>query len=370
MHKLIIKLPEGGTRVAKLKVAVIFGGMSSEYKVSLQSAYSVIKNINEDEFEIIPIGITPKGRWLYFPGDYSKIPADEWSDCPDCTGVVISPDRSHHGIIKLMSDGSAVLQKIDVIFPVLHGKFGEDGTTQGLFELSGIPFVGCDTLSSAVCLDKAMTHSVLDSLGIKNAKWKSYPASALSETDKLMEKIESDFDYPVFVKPAKTGSSVGVNKAKNRNELLSAVKIAFSHDNKIVVEETLVGKEVECAVMGNENPIASTVGEIIPKAEFYDYEAKYISGSTDLRIPASLTPDEENRLKATAIKAYKGLGCTGLTRMDFFVTTAGEVVLNEPNTLPGFTSISMYPKLFMHDGMTYPEIIKKIINLAFERMEG
>ncbi|MBQ5321311.1 MAG: D-alanine--D-alanine ligase [Oscillospiraceae bacterium] len=355
--------------MAKIRAAVIFGGMSSEYEVSLQSAYSVIKNIDKRKYEVVCIGITKKGRWLYFPGDIEMISSDEWFTHPDCVSVMISPDRSHRGIYKIMPDSSAVLQKIDVVFPVLHGKYGEDGTIQGLLELSGIPFVGCDTLSSAVCLDKAMTHSVLDSLNIKNAAWLAFDLSYLKEQEKITERVENKFKYPVFVKPAKAGSSVGVSKAHNREELIEAVKTAFSHDDKVVVEETLVGKEVECAVMGNEHPIASIVGEILPKAEFYDYEAKYLNGTTDLLIPASITKEQMEKVQRTAVQAYKGLGCSGLTRMDFFVLEDGSVYLNEPNTLPGFTSISMYPKLFMYDGMTYSDIIDNLLELAIERAD-
>jgi D-alanine-D-alanine ligase len=356
--------------MAKLRVAVLFGGMSSEYDVSLNSAYSVLKNLDKTKYEVVPIGITKKGRWLYFPGDIELLPKDEWKEHSDCVSVVISPDRSHKGIFKIMNDSEAVLQKIDVIFPVLHGKNGEDGTIQGLMELSGIAYVGCDTLSSAICLDKAMTHSVLDSLGIKNAKWTSFTVDALRDITATAEKIEADFNYPIFVKPAKTGSSVGINKAHNREELISAIKTAFSHDKKVVVEETIVGKEVECAVMGNQSPIASTVGEIVPKSAFYDYEAKYLSGSTDLLIPSSLTKEKESEVKEIAVKAYLGLGCSGLTRVDFFVTDEGEIILNEPNTLPGFTSISMYPKLFMYDGLSYSELLDKVIEYALERADS
>lgn len=355
--------------MAKIRAAIIFGGMSSEYDVSLQSAYSVIKNIDKTKYEVVCIGITKKGRWLYFPGDVEMIANGDWYKHPDCVSVLISPDRSHRGIYKIMPDSTAVLQKIDVVFPVMHGKFGEDGTIQGLLELSGIPFVGCDTLASAVCLDKAMTHSVLDSLGIKNASWLSFNVSDLKELKTIIEKIENKFEYPVFVKPAKAGSSVGISKAHNKDELIEAVKTAFSHDNKVVVEETLVGKEIECAVMGNSEPKASIVGEIIPKAEFYDYEAKYLSGTTDLLIPASITDEEMEKVQKLAVEAYKGLGCSGLTRMDFFLLRNGEIYLNEPNTLPGFTSISMYPKLFMHGGMTYSEVIDNLLNFALERAD-
>lgn len=355
--------------MAKIRAAIIFGGMSNEHDVSLQSAYSVIKNIDKTKYEVVCIGITKKGRWLYFPGDIEMIANGDWYSHPDCVSVLISPDRSHRGIYKIMPDSTAVLQKIDVVFPVMHGKFGEDGTIQGLLELSGIPFVGCDTLSSAVCLDKAMTHSVLDSLGIKNASWLSFNVSDLKEQKKIVEKIENKFNYPVFVKPAKAGSSVGISKAHNKDELIEAIKTAFSHDNKVVVEETLVGKEIECAVMGNLEPKASIVGEIIPKAEFYDYEAKYLSGTTDLLIPASINDEEIEKVQKLAVEAYKGLGCSGLTRMDFFLLKNGEIYLNEPNTLPGFTSISMYPKLFMHGGMTYSEVIDNLLNFALERAD-
>lgn len=352
----------------KLRVAVIFGGVSSEYEVSLRSAESVIKNIPQDRFETVCIGITKSGRWLYYPGPVEYIANGEWKNNSDCCSAIISPDRTHGGILKVMEDSSVSLLKIDCVFPVLHGKNGEDGTIQGLFQLAGIPFVGCDTLSSAVCMDKAMTHTILDINGIKNAGWDYMTKSQLPQLDEMCEKFIRKLGLPIFVKPANAGSSVGITKANDYASLRDGIKLGFTHDSKVVVEEMITGKEVECAVLGNDNPEVPVLGQIISCNEFYDYEAKYISDS-DLRIPADLDEITARRVQEIAIKGYKVLGCSGMARVDFFVTEQNEIYLNEPNTLPGFTSISMYPKMWEASGLPYSELLAKLITLAIDKQQ-
>ena len=260
--------------------------------------------------------------------------------------------------------------KVDVIFPVLHGKNGEDGTIQGLFQLAEIPFVGCDCISSANCMDKGLTHTVLDANGIKTAKWVGIITSELSHLDKKCDEMESKLGYPMFVKPANCGSSVGVSKAKNRDELKSAIKLAFAHDSKVIVEETIVGMECECAVMGNDEPFASTVGEVCSaNDEFYDFDAKYNDAASKTLIPARMSEESIEEIRKTAVKAYRAMGCSGLSRVDFFLMKDGTVILNEINTLPGHTPISMYPQLMQYEGMTPAQQEDKLIKLALDKAE-
>ncbi len=356
--------------MAKIRVAVIFGGVSSEHAVSLLSAASVIRNLSTDDFEIICIGITEKGRWLYYPGDVSLIENGEWERHPDAIPAFISPDRATHGIVKTLPDGTFTTQKIDVAFPVLHGRNGEDGTIQGLFALAGIPFVGCDLISSAVCMDKAVTNTMLDHYGIAQAPWTVITHATLDSFEEIAGRCERDFGYPMFVKPANAGSSVGITKAHNREELRNGVRLAMTHDPKVVIEKGIVGKELECAVMGNSELFASVVSEILPCNEFYDYEAKYIEGSVT-ELPANISDELSDELRATAVKVYSLLGCGGLARVDFLYEEAtNTLMLNELNTLPGFTAISMYPQMMNKSGYSYPELLKKLIMLAIERSEG
>ncbi|HKM32105.1 MAG TPA: D-alanine--D-alanine ligase family protein [Oscillospiraceae bacterium] len=353
--------------MSKIKLAVIFGGVSSEHEISLISAASVIANIPQDKYEIICIGITKKGRWLFFPGDTSDLVSGSWEQHPDCASAVLSPDRMHKGFIKILDDGQTSFQRVDCIFPVLHGKNGEDGTIQGLIAMSGIPYVGCDTLSSAICMDKTITHTVLEYNGIKTAPWEKVLRRDLCNLDEECERIEASLSYPMFVKPANCGSSIGISKVCDRTELKDGVKLAFSHDSKVIVECEVKGHEIECAVMGNDFPMASIAGEIKPENEFYDYDAKYILSGTQLIIPASISDDCQEKLRSIACDAYKALCCTGLARVDFFVTENEEIVLNEVNTMPGFTSISMFPKLFEATNVPYADLIDGLITLALER---
>lgn len=356
--------------MSKNRVCVLFGGVSSEHEISLMSASSIIQQIPQDKYEVICVGITKKGRWLYFPGDVSMIANGEWESHPDCTTAIISPDRTHHGLIKIMADGETSILRIDCVLPVLHGKNGEDGTIQGLLSAAGIPYVGCDTATSAICMDKAFTHTILEQAGIRMAKWVSFHRNNISELDSAIPQMVETLGFPMFVKPANAGSSVGINKASNEEQLKEAIKIAFSHDTKVVIEAAVDGIEVETAVLGYDNPQVAVPGEIVPCNEFYDYEAKYILGTTELHIPARLSEEDTRRLQETALKAYKILGCGGLTRIDFFITPAHEIILNEPNTMPGFTAISMYPKLWEHSGLPYSELLDQLITMAMERADS
>ncbi len=352
----------------KKKVLVLFGGVSSEHDVSLNSACSVIKNIPDDKYEIITMGITKDGKCYIYNGSPDMLPNEKWlKDTKNLEPAVISCDRSHHGIIRL-ADG-AKIERIDVAFPVLHGKNGEDGTMQGLLEISGIPYVGCGTAASAICMDKAVTNAIADFSGIAQAKWTAFDKHAYSaDKTALLASAAEKLGFPIFVKPANAGSSVGISKAKNLAELEAACEKAFEHDKKVVLEENIVGMEVEVAVLGNENPIASVVGEVVPCNEFYDYDAKYLANESELHIPARLPEEKLKAIQNAAVKAYLSLGCEGFTRVDFFVRKAdGEIMLNEPNTIPGFTSISMYPKLFAASGIPYSELLDRLLTLASEK---
>mgnify|MGYP004646182047 FL=1 len=354
--------------MARIKVAVLFGGASSEHEVSLVSAYSVLTNIPKDKYDVMCIGITKKGHWLYYPGEYEDIPTGEWEKNPDCATAVISPDSMTKGVIVLGKDDSAFVRKVDVVFPVLHGMNGEDGTVQGLCALAGLPCVGCDMTSSASCMDKTITHRILDAIGIRTAPYCVLQRDFLDDPESGCGEVEKKLGgYPMFVKPATAGSSVGVSRAADREALKNGVKIAFAHSEKVVVEKEIIGKEVECAVLGNGTDlIASVPGQITPAEEFYDYDAKYKLGTSVLDIPAKITPEQTEELRETAKRAYYALGCSGFSRVDFFVCDDG-IILNEINTIPGFTPISMYPKLMDKMGISYPELLDRLITLAAER---
>ncbi len=350
----------------KKKIAVVFGGCSSEHEVSCLSATSVLNNLPKDKYEAVCLGITKDGRWYLFNGPVEEIADGRWEHNPLNQPAFISPDRSIRGIVVDGKIGFDVI-KVDCVFPVLHGKNGEDGTMQGLLQLSDIPFVGCRALASADCMDKAVTHTLLSAAGINQAKYLWFYADKYTTgSEKIKLKINARLGYPIFVKPANAGSSVGISKVNSEAELDAAVAKAAREDDKIVVEEAIVGQEVECAVLGNAQPEASLIGEIAASAEFYDYDDKYISGTSQLYIPAHLDDAVMEEIRATAIRAYRMLGCSGLSRVDFFVKNGKEVILNELNTMPGFTSISMYPKLWDACGVSYGELLDRLITLAFE----
>ena len=352
---------------AKLSLAVIFGGVSSEHEVSRMSVTSILENLSNERYEVHMVGITKEGRWLLYTGPVEDILSGAWEQGP-VTPAFLSPDPSVHGLVALR-DGKAETIHVDVIFPALHGKNGEDGTIQGLFQLSGIPYVGCDTESSAICMDKAVTHSLLSSADIEQAHYLWFYADRFDAApDTIKNKIQARLDFPVFVKPSNAGSSVGVSKVERFEDLDQAIRKAAREDKKVVVEEGITGQEVEVAVLGNRDCDASLVGEIGASAQFYDYDDKYINGTSQLYIPARIPQEGSEKIRQTAVRAYRLLGCSGLARVDFFVTEGDQrVILNEINTLPGFTSISMYPKLWMAMGLTYGELLDRLIDLAFQK---
>ena len=351
----------------KLNVCILFGGISPEHEVSLRSAESVLNHLDTDKYNVFPVGITKEGRWILYGGDdYALLPTGHWSQHENNRDVLISPVRGQ-GLL-IAQNGQYEIVGIDVVFPVLHGENGEDGSVQGLMQLAGIPCVGPGVAASAVSMDKSLTKLVMDRAQIPQAAWIGVQKSKLAvHMEQIIEQIENAFSYPVFVKPAGTGSSVGVSKAADRQQLVSALRFAAEYDETILVEEFIRGAEVEVAVMGNNNPIASICGEIDSGAEFYDYEAKYVTDTSVAYIPARISETVAEQVRDYAVKAYMALGCRGLSRVDFFVTYDDErVVFNEINTLPGFTSISMYPKLFEASGVPYSQVLDRLLKYAME----
>ena len=351
----------------KLSVCILFGGMSPEHEVSLRSAESVLNNIDHEKYNVFPVGITKDGDWMLFGGkDYSELPAGTWMNNAANCRAAISPIRDQ-GLLRFEGD-CVVRERIDVVFPVMHGENCEDGAVQGLLELAGIPYVGPHVAASAVAMDKTLTKLVVDQAGIPQAAWHLVRSGELEHRmDHVVGILEKKFTYPMFVKPAGTGSSVGVSKAANREALCTALYAAAKFDQKILVEEFIDGREIEVAVMGNDRPAASVCGEIDSGAEFYDYDAKYVTDTSVAYIPARISEDVEEQVRELAVKVYSAIGCHGLSRVDFFVTHEGNrIVFNEINTLPGFTSISMYPKLFAASGIPYSKLIDELLNLAVE----
>jgi D-alanine-D-alanine ligase len=382
--------------MSKLRVGVLFGGRSGEHEVSLLSAASVLKAINPKKYEVIPIGITKEGRWVtatdaerLLTGD-APTPRQLRAGDPDTTSaaavlakgesVIVPPVPSKNrtgSLVPFETQGSQSHQalNVDVIFPVLHGTFGEDGTIQGLFELAGIAYVGSGVLGSATGMDKDVMKRLFASAKLPIPKHVTFLRGEWEASSrKTIAKVEAALKYPLFVKPANLGSSVGISKAHDRKELGPAIELAASYDRKIVVEQGIGGKrgkarELEVAVLGNDNPQASVVGEVVPIKEFYDYEAKYLSEGSDLIIPAKLTRQQTKQVREMAVAAFKACDCSGLARVDFLLDPgkAGRIYLNEINTLPGFTAISMYPKLWAASGVQYAELIDRLIELALER---
>ncbi len=351
----------------KLSVCVLFGGISPEHEVSLRSAESVLNHMDTEKYNIFPVGITKKGDWILYGGkDYSLLPGGEWQEHPNNRKAVISPVRGQ-GLLSFEGD-CVVREHIDVVFPVLHGENGEDGAMQGLLQMAGIPYVGPRVSASAVAMDKTLTKLVADNAGIPQAAWQLVKASeAEIRMEYVLDKLEEQFSYPMFVKPAGTGSSVGVSKAADRESLREALLMAGAYDEKILVEEFIRGREVEVAVMGNDSPVASICGEIDSGADFYDYDSKYITDTSTAYIPARIEEAVAEQVRDAAVKVYSAIGCQGLSRVDFFVTYDDDrVVFNEINTLPGFTSISMYPKLFAASGIPYSQLIDELLELAME----
>lgn len=344
----------------KKKIAVIFGGHSTEYEVSLQSAYAVLKYINKEKFDIYPVGITREGDWYHFTGEPERISDNTWfKDSENLKSVVVSQNRSVKGFVEFKEDKFHII-KVDLVFPVLHGKNGEDGTLQGLFELAGISVVGCNTLSSALCMDKDKAHKLVSLAGIavpKSVTFKRF------EKTQAVKEIENQLSYPLFVKPVRSGSSFGITKVCERGRLDEAIELAFEHDEEVTVEEMIQGFEVGCAVLGNEDLIVGRVDEIEVLNGFFDFTEKYSLTSSKIYMPARIDSDTEKRIQDAAVVIYKVLGCSGFARVDMFYTPSGEIVFNEVNTIPGFTTHSRYPNMMKGAGLSFAQVLDKLISL-------
>ncbi len=345
-------------------ILILFGGKSTEYDVSLCSAASVLRNISHDAYTVYALGITKDGQWLLSDGDPDAIENNTWQT-RKTHRAWISPNCGEGVFVE--KDSKNIRIPIDVVFPVLHGKNGEDGTIQGLLEIAGLPCVGSSTLAAALTMDKAITNLLADYYHILQAKWRAIDHyTYLNQKESFLQEAEDALGYPIFVKPACAGSSVGVTKAADRAALEEAMTLAFSVDDKVVLEETIKGREIECAVLGNEAPIASAPGEIEPCAEFYDYDAKYVSDSK-LYIPARVDEKTARIVQEEALKIFQFCNCSGLSRVDFFLTEDNRLFFNEINTIPGFTKISMYAKLFAYSGIPYSELIDRLLFFAEKR---
>ena len=342
----------------RIRIGVLFGGRSGEHEVSLRSAASVIAALDRTKYQVVPIAIAKAGKWLSPAQSMKLLPPEQRSDSAPSRDLTIRP-----------VPGST--DAVDVIFPVLHGTFGEDGTVQGLLELAGVPYVGAGVLGSAVGMDKDVMKRLFRERDLPTPEHLTLLRSQVAgQRSQTVRTIERRFRYPMFVKPANLGSSVGITKAHKRKELLAALNLAAQFDRKVMVERAIDGREIECSVLGNDAPEASVPGEVIPSREFYDYEAKYIDENSRLIIPARLTRAQTRRVQQLAVAAFLACECSGMARVDFFLERrTGRVLLNEINTIPGFTSISMYPKLWEASGVGYSELIDRLIRLALERHE-
>lgn len=355
------------TGMTKLRVGIVFGGKSAEHEVSLQSAKNIVDAIDKSKFDVVLLGIDKQGQWhlndatsyLQNADDPAKISLNHSGN-----NIAIIPGQAHHQLVE--ASNSTPLSQLDVIFPIVHGTLGEDGCLQGLLKVANLPFVGPGVLASAVSMDKDVAKRLLRDAGLNIA-----PFITLNRANRAQANfadIERQLGLPMFVKPANQGSSVGVSKVNSEQQFHAAVALAFTFDNKVVVERGIKGREIECAVLGNDNPQASTCGEIVVNSEFYSYDTKYIDEeSAKVVVPAALSAEVNDKIRTIAIKAYQTLECSGMARVDVFLTEEGDIIINEINTLPGFTNISMYPKLWQASGIGYSELITRLISLALER---
>ncbi len=352
--------------MSKKVVAVIFGGKSSEHDISKISATTVMRNLSQDKYRVIPIYITKTGEWKLYDGSVDNIVNGSWEKY--AVSCILSPSTEHKGFFRIVGDKIKSIP-VDVIFPVLHGKGGEDGSIQGLFEMSGIPYVGCGVLSSAAAMDKAYTKIIASHVGIPQAKHITTYRHELDNMEKILDKTEKKLGYPCFIKPSRAGSSVGVTKAENREQAKKGILLAAENDKTIIIEEYIAGHEVETAVLGNLDIQIAGVGEILAADEFYSYDAKYNNAKSRTVIPAALPAETVEKIRKYAAKIYKALDCRGLSRVDFFVRENGDIIFNEINTMPGFTSISMYPMLFEHEGISTSELVDRLIEAALSGEE-
>lgn len=346
--------------MCKKTVAVIFGGKSTEYEVSLQSVYSVLENINRRKFDVIPIGITREGKWYHYIGKTEKIADNTWfTNDEEIFPVTVSLESEKKGFLEFSQEQYTFLP-VDLVFPVLHGRNGEDGTLQGLFALAGIPAVGCDTLSSALCMDKDRAHKLVSLAGISVPKSIAFQSFQL---EAALQKIETQLQYPLFVKPVRAGSSFGITKVMEKKELAAAIKRAFAYDTEVIVEEAVEGFEVGCAVLGIEELTVGRADEIALSDGFFDYTEKYTLQSSKIYMPARISQETEKEIQNAAVRIYRALGCTGFARVDMFYTPSGEIVFNEVNTIPGFTSHSRYPNMMKGIGLSFAEMLDRLMGL-------
>ncbi len=372
----------------KLNIAVFFGGCSSEYGVSLQSASAVIRNLDPEKYQPVPVGITTDGRWFYVPVDSDRMKADHmeadhmeadcigadcigaeyietdrWQDAKGCVPAALSPDRTEHCLLLFQEDGIRRLP-VDVAFPVLHGKNGEDGTVQGLIDLAGIPLAGCGVLASALCMDKHRAHLLAEAAGVR------VPRGFVlkSETDiPAAQEFADKTGYPLFVKPVKAGSSYGISRVSKPQNLYNAIVLAFQYDDQVILEEAIDGFETGCAVLGNEELMMGEIDEIELSGGFFDFTEKYTLKTSAIHVPARIHPEQAAQLRQTAGIIYRALGCSGFARVDMFLTSKGEIVFNEVNTIPGFTEHSRYPGMMKAAGLSFKEILDRVIGLALEK---
>lgn len=360
----------------KIRIGLVFGGRSGEHEVSLASATSVMANLDKEKYDVVPIGITREGSWLLGTEPARLMAADQYvgeeSGDTQTTAVTLTGDPRLRRLIPL--EGGEPLSgngSLDVIFPVLHGTYGEDGTLQGMLEMANVPYVGCGVLGAALGMDKEKMKIVFQAIGLSNVDYLVYRRSEWERSpETIIEAIEQRLGYPCFVKPVNLGSSVGINKAHDRVELEHAMQVAAEYDRKIIIERGINCREFECAVLGNDEPIASVVGEVIASNEFYDYNAKYLDNKSEVIIPAQIPQAVSEEIRRQSVKAFLALDLSGLARVDFFMEKeTGHIYINEVNTLPGFTQISMYPKLWEASGLPYAELLDRLIELAIERYD-
>ena len=346
--------------MSKKSIAILFGGNSTEYAVSLQSAYAVLQNINSNRYDSVPIGITRSGEWYHYTGAIEKIADNTWfGDAQNLHPVFLSPNRSMGGLLEFSANQYQML-KLDLVFPVLHGKNGEDGTIQGIFELAGVPVVGCNTLASALCMDKDRAHKLVSLAGIPVPKSVTFKRR---DREAACREIAAKLRYPLFVKPVRAGSSFGITKVLERKELDAAIELAFAHDTEVIVEEMVDGFEVGCAVLGIDELTIGRVDEIELTNGFFDYTEKYTLQSATIHMPARLDVQTEKRIQNTAVTIYRTLGCSGFARVDLFYTPSGEIIFNEVNTIPGFTAHSRYPNMMKGIGLSFAQLLDKLIGL-------
>ncbi len=344
--------------MSQKSLAIIFGGNSSEYEVSLQSASAVLQHVDEKAFTVIPVGITREGEWYHYTGDYGRIPEDSWwKDTDELRPVAVSQNPSTRGLLELSGQMYRAIP-VDLVFPVLHGRNGEDGTLQGLFELAGIPVVGCGTLSSALCMDKERAHQIVCQAGIEVPKSVTFRRA---EMGNALKEAAARLSYPLFVKPVRSGSSFGITKVMSGSELEPAIALALEYDEQVILEEAVEGFEVGCAIMGDHRLIVGRVDEIELSDGFFDYTEKYTMKTSRIHMPARVDAWTEKRIQKTALAIYRALGCSGFARVDMFYTPAGGIVFNEVNTIPGFTAHSRYPSMMKGIGLSFGEMLEKLL---------